>query len=599
MVSLPWGWLALLLGSVLLYLFGLDSPYAPTNGDEMVYLHIARMTAESGQWLPLQSELANMRNTKPPLLFWQAIVAGGWGQHWTLFALRLPSVFYTLASTAGIGWFAYLMAGRTSEPVNPSPDTHHKAVRCACVAMVLFLLFFSSFRYSRVYLTSAPETFWLALPLWWALWLALKQDRQSSQTVPAPGLLGYIGFGCAMGLGAAYKSFALLAPAAATLWCALLCVQPALNRRDVARITAGVGLSTLLGLGFFALWFALDPNPAAVWQEFVVGENAGKLSDAQGYWQAAWSGTYPMWTQLYAYPENAGTLFFLALGVFWLLAPYALRRANWQGLTPASRVLLVWLLVWLVVFSLPSQRSARYLIPAMPALAITMALLWNRLARPWFWLTLVLLAPGLVVLARIGWTMGELGMADTLEVALMWLAAGVGLTAVAAGFLHTKWLKPATLTCTLALYGTFGAMVAPISGTRAGFDPIIQERLAGQRLAVPNGFTGQFERYHFLLPQTQLRPYDAEGRNAGEGYPELEPAARLERLLEESDAVVWIQEQLEDAHPLCVPQCTLLASRWHVKSRHKSGEVTLDNLWFPQQWLFRREWLLVRTAKLT
>ena len=68
--TLPWPWITLVLLAAALYLFGLGSPYAPTNGDEMVYIHIARMTAESGQWLPLQSELIGTRNTKPPLLIW-------------------------------------------------------------------------------------------------------------------------------------------------------------------------------------------------------------------------------------------------------------------------------------------------------------------------------------------------------------------------------------------------------------------------------------------------------------------------------------------------------------------------------------------------
>ena len=71
-------WIALVLIAITVYLFGLGSPYAPTNGDEMVYIHIARMTAESGHWLPLQSELMGTRNTKPPLLIWQAMAAGGW-----------------------------------------------------------------------------------------------------------------------------------------------------------------------------------------------------------------------------------------------------------------------------------------------------------------------------------------------------------------------------------------------------------------------------------------------------------------------------------------------------------------------------------------
>ena len=71
-------WLLLLLLAMAVYAFGLGGQYVPTNGDELVYAHIARETAETGHWLPLASELADTRNTKPPLLFWQAMVAGGW-----------------------------------------------------------------------------------------------------------------------------------------------------------------------------------------------------------------------------------------------------------------------------------------------------------------------------------------------------------------------------------------------------------------------------------------------------------------------------------------------------------------------------------------
>ncbi|MBC7377742.1 MAG: glycosyl transferase, partial [Burkholderiaceae bacterium] len=58
-------WPALVLITALAYLWGLDGVYIPKFGDEMVYAHIARLTAESGHWLPLQSDIPNMRNTKP------------------------------------------------------------------------------------------------------------------------------------------------------------------------------------------------------------------------------------------------------------------------------------------------------------------------------------------------------------------------------------------------------------------------------------------------------------------------------------------------------------------------------------------------------
>jgi 4-amino-4-deoxy-L-arabinose transferase-like glycosyltransferase len=512
------------------------------------------------------------------------MVAGVWGQSWSLLNLRLPSIFYTFATTALLAFFTF----RISEKV-----------RTACLAATLYLLFFSSFRYGRAYLTSAPETFWLALPMWWVLWLRLRQMTDTTLQITRPGWLAYTLLGIAMGLGAAYKSFALVAPTAASVWCALLLSYPDEPRwswRRTLDTTVGVGWSTLIGVGIFALWFVLDPDPAAVWQEFVVAENAGKMSSGQGYWHAALFGQYPMWTQLLAYPENAGLLALPALGFCGVALVQALQRKTYALLTPARWVLLAWLVVWLVVFTIPSQRSARYVIPAMPALAIAMALLWERLPKLWFWATLCLTVPALVLLARIGWVMGEMGMSDHAQLAMTLIAACAGLAGAVAGFVYSPWARNASLVTCLAVYGSFGLMVAPISNHATDYAPEVRSVMQGQRIVVPNGFTGQYERFHFVLPGASITPYDAEGRNTGALYPELPAAERLDRLLSEFDAVVWLQESLTDAEPSCVPLCKVLGQRWHVKSRHKGGEITLNNLWYPQQWLFRREWLVVKTG---
>lgn len=570
-------WIALVFIAAALYLYGLGSPYAPTNGDEMVYIHIARMTAESGHWLPLQSELVGTRNTKPPLLIWQAMVAGGWGQHWSLFALRLPSVLYTFATAGLLAFFAHRLQSNAAQKL-----------RTACIAASLYLLFFSTFRYGRAYLTSAPETFWLALPMWWVLWQRLRPVDQHQLSWLAATLMGL-----AMGLGAAYKSFALVAPAAASVWAAWLLTAPRITWPLLWRTSLQLAWSTLLGVGIFALWFVLDPDPAAVWQEFIVAENAGKMSSGQGYWQAALDGAYPMWTQLFAYPANGGLLA-LVVGGFCLWALWQLRqRSILRGLPVPHKVLLAWLLVWLVVFTIPSQRSERYLIPAMPALAIAMALAWERIPRIWHALTLLVLAPALVMLGRIGWVMGEMGISSPFEVATVSIAACAGLTLAAAAFFLRHWLRPMALLVTAMTYACFTAMVAPLSPPATEWRPEIQARLRNKQVAVPNGFTGQYERFHFRIDHARITPYDAEGRNTGALYPDMPPDARLQRLLQEFDAVVWLQEDLAQAQPSCAPGCQVLATRWHVKSRHKSGEVTLDNLWYPQQWLFRQEWLLL------
>lgn len=61
-----------MLAAAFVHFFDLDGQHIPKNGDEYLYAHITRLTADSGHLLPLQSELDGMRNTKPPpLLFWQ------------------------------------------------------------------------------------------------------------------------------------------------------------------------------------------------------------------------------------------------------------------------------------------------------------------------------------------------------------------------------------------------------------------------------------------------------------------------------------------------------------------------------------------------
>ena len=137
-----------LLGA-LVYFYGLASQHIPKNGDEYPYVHITRLTAGSGQFLPLRSELPGLRNTKPPLLFWQGIASTGWGRRWTLWNLRWPSVAYTLLT----GLLVFLLGYRLSA----RPETGFRAA-------LSFLAFFSTYRYGRPFLTNPPEVFWLFLP---------------------------------------------------------------------------------------------------------------------------------------------------------------------------------------------------------------------------------------------------------------------------------------------------------------------------------------------------------------------------------------------------------------------------------------------------
>ncbi|MEY4328569.1 MAG: hypothetical protein RL703_388, partial [Pseudomonadota bacterium] len=187
--ALIWG-VAMLVMATVTYFFGLDSLQIPKNGDEFPYAHIARLTADSGHWLPLQSTLDNMRNTKPPMLFWQGILSTGWGQDWTLWQLRYPNVLYTLATALLVGLLGWKIS--------------HRHVLTGILAALVWLAFFSTYRFGRPYLTNAGEVFWLFMPFF----LLLFGGRKSFDSRMAIPLMIAI----CIGIGLLYKSFALLLP---------------------------------------------------------------------------------------------------------------------------------------------------------------------------------------------------------------------------------------------------------------------------------------------------------------------------------------------------------------------------------------------------
>ncbi len=589
------GWLALLALAVIIYSFGLGGQYVPTNGDELVYAHIARLTAATGHWLPLASELNNMRNTKPPLLFWQSMVASDWGRNWQLVALRLPSVIYTLLITAGI---AFAVRGIS--------HSTRKGVMAACI----YLAFFCTFRYGRPYLTSAPETFWLFLPLLLHLWLNWRseapnqvktQDFEENKPL-APGLFNsnaiylvvfWFAVGLAFGLGAAYKSFALIAPAAAALWCAMLLSAPRLDWRLVIQTLLGMLTSVLIGVGIFALWFVLDPDPAAVWREFVVGENAGKMVDKLGWWhEAIYGGGSSLWAMSLAYVENAGLLAFVVLGLAVAgIAGWLRQRRLGQSinLPPHTAILLTWLVVWLLVFSLPSQRSARYVIPAMPALAMLIALYWDRIARGWFLASMGLIGMVLLVLGRIAWVAHDLGIASGVEMTLALAAVIAASVTLLCGIAKPAWTRACTVVASLVVFASFNLVVAPLDGRAGRYTREVSTQFNKASIAVPSNFNAQFERFEFLLPGNQIKGFDYDLMLKGTTSTQT-----LNELLQRHDAVVWVQVDSAQATAPCLPNCKVIATRWVVKERHRSGEITGANLWHPHAWLFNREWLLNR-----
>jgi 4-amino-4-deoxy-L-arabinose transferase-like glycosyltransferase len=566
-------WLLLAFLVALGYLFQLGGDHIPRNGDELVYAHIARLTAGSGHWLPLVSSYDFMRNTKPPLLFWQAMVAGGWGEHWTLFNLRLPSVLYL--------WATALMAGLLTWKIVriKGDEKNANAVSLGAIAAIVFLSFFSTYRYGRPYLTSAPETFWLCgvfLALAWSP-AALLASRWKFPLLA----------GLAIGIGCLYKSFAMVVPVGFGL---ALCYQTIQARRlpwqivrpgfalDAVRVAA----VCIIAIAVFSLWFAVDPMPGEVWREFVVGENAGKFKSSDGYLKLAFSGSGGIFVILTGYFVNAGLLFPLSVGCAWTaFCCYRERRNTAQVISDSEKVMWLWLLALAIVFMLPSQRSARYLIPAMPAVAVLMALYWTRTARIWFSLTLVFCALGAFAMLVIGKgavrATGDAAAYSPFFWALLALIFAVSMLGIA----KSKWTRQVTAVTGFAFLLALAWVTAPFNGPLGHFKPETVALVQGQQVSVPNNFNGQFERYQFLLTGAKIVAYDA---------PQPVDYSDVEALFKTSR---YALVQRRKGQSPCT-QCRIVDVRWDIRSRQDAKEGTWaaltspDTFWYSQEYLVER-----------
>jgi 4-amino-4-deoxy-L-arabinose transferase-like glycosyltransferase len=571
-------WVALSLLVALAYLFGLGGDHIPRNGDELVYANIARLTAATGDWLPLQSAWDFMRNTKPPLLFWQAMVAGGWGDHWTLLNLRLPSIAYTWAITLMVGLLTWRMAKAAGTDQSSAHAGAHPATLGAIAALV-YLSFFTTYRYGRPYVTSAPETFWLCgifLALAWSP-VALLASKWKFPLLAA----------VALGIGCLYKSFAMVVPVGFGL---ALCYQVVgANRAPWAIVRPGivfdairVAVICLIALGIFGLWFAIDPLPGEVWREFVVGENAGKFKSSPGYFKVAFSGTSGFFTILTGYFSNA--LFLLPVSIGCAVAAFKSWRQG-APISAAEKVLWLWMLALMLVFLLPNQRSTRYLIAAMPALAIVMALYWHRIGRGWFIATLVICAVGAVAMGWIAYA-GIRATGDTgLYSPLIWVYLLALLAVCSFAIFRKTWTRPVSTTAAFSVLLALAGVTQPFNGDLARFKPESLALLQGQTVAVPSNFNGHFERYEFIIPGAKVVDYFAE-------QPVDVTGAEVDQLLQ-NNRYVLVQRRLGT---VACTACRVVDERWDLRSRQKDTGGSMAAFKTPQTYWFAKEYLIERLA---
>ena len=526
--------LILLLG-LFTYLYGLDSRFAPKNGDEYPYMHIVRMTADIGHWLPLQSEMDGIKNTKPPLIFWQGIASTNWASQWSLAQLRWPSVLYT-GLTA---FFLFLAVRRFSGKT-----------QTGLLAALVWLSFFATYRYGRPFLADPPEVFWISLPFMALLYWG-RCAFESKFFFP---LLAGISFGLALFA----KSFAYIAPASFALglyyWRWRQWSIPKTLIHDLYKIF----IACILALAVFALWFAFDPNPEAVWKEFVLGENAGKFTARNSnYLLDLIRGGDSIWLLVLTSLANAGLFFFVLIST--LLQCWRERR-----FMDIEEVLLLLLIAaFFIIFSLPSQRSGRYLLPIMPAFAALIALHWERLP---LWGFRVALFLQIVVLALLLWLgtnlqfsrfMGEVGTWTYSY--CHWILMAAALTFALIGLLQRNYTKTLALAGCFLIYCTLTSSLAPLEGQLGRYSATTITQLQGKDVWIPCDYRAKDEEYRLLLPGTKLHGYLAKDSADVGGLTNSYP-------------LVAVHTPLGSTPMLC-DSCEIVGQRIEMRARHSNEEI--------------------------
>jgi 4-amino-4-deoxy-L-arabinose transferase-like glycosyltransferase len=519
-------WWPLIMGLALVsYLYGLGGFHIPKIGDEAPYIQIVRLTAASGHWLPLKA-LPGLEDTKPPLLFWQGLLATDQGTKWSLLRLRFPIVFCTFL-TAGL---VFLLARRLADDSEPG-----------YLAALSFLGCFSTFQHGRPFLTNMPETLFSFLPIFLMLY---RRDTPDSIRLPF-----WVASGLSFGMAFLYKSFALVAPLSLALaWICLARRRWAVKeflRRDVPGITVAM----LIGLAGFTLWPLLDPDPKAVLNHFVWGQNVSKLS-SENYFAGLFVGSYTVFRIWLGNLANAG---FLALPLIALVAIAVRQRAR---LRAEEKALWIFVLSFTVFYTIPAQRQENYLLPTVPALAVLLGVGWKSLPQKAFYAFAIL--PLLAVVSL---------MVITYSISFRFLPAGyywwqliIVLCAFLSALVTLCWNRVAPHLFHLdimLLFLSLSCALAPFHGPLGNYSNQTVAALKGKTVYIPSNFRSSYERHRFLLPGAEIEGYDQRNKE------------QQQRLLD-NGAIVAVNRPFGE---FMQGQYDVFGSCLTMRSRHTSEEI--------------------------
>jgi hypothetical protein len=229
--------------------------------------------------------------------------------------------------------------------------------------------------------------------------------------------------------------------------------------------------------------------------------------------------------------------------------------------------------VLFAVFCLPTQRSGRYLLEAMPGIAVLMALHWHRILPSAF---LVTLAGAGVIVGLVAWVTVLL-VRDLGAGVLPWAHWGIlgGAAAIVLVALGDR-RRPAAcaVPAALAAFLTVSSLLTAFDPPRGGYSAATVAAARGRVVHVPQGFRAAAERASFLLPGAVIRAYPDE-------------------LADRGPANVGPDELVVVVRPFSAPAPPgALDGRITISGRHTPRQFWEMATGRFAETLFRREWLV-------
>ena len=245
--------------------------------------------------LPLRSDYLCMRNTKPPLLFWQGIASTGGGRRLDAGEPALPER----------GLHAPHRRARVRGSASASRAEQRRGLRGGARASSPSS---ARIRYGRPFLTNAPEVFWLFLPFF-----ALLSGERLRRPLASPSRSSR---GARSASPCCTSRSRSSCPPGSRSPCGTCTRETIDSPPSSRRIPGGSSIAITIALAMFGPGSLLDPDPGACGGSSCCGRTWAS-STCRGAISHGSSGA-PRASGALAlgYPVNAGLLFFPVMALF-------------------------------------------------------------------------------------------------------------------------------------------------------------------------------------------------------------------------------------------------------------------------------------------